>query len=145
MRGTQTDDARYLIEDTGAELRQYIVAANDEEKPFSRDQRRWVYASAKRDNNYFGFGSDNDFENANDYLVAPEGLAKSRPDRIFEARPVAPGGMEKDEVDNCVVVCETVFYDNKHVVAVSKCERSPDRLFTTRDPAGVSVRCFDDG
>jgi len=51
---------RYLIEKVGPELRQYIVANNDEELPFSRDQRRFVYASAKRQNAYFGFGTDND-------------------------------------------------------------------------------------
>ena len=39
---------RFLLEAVGPELRQYIVTANDEERPFSRDQRRWVYASAKR-------------------------------------------------------------------------------------------------
>ncbi|GAA3827616.1 FMN-binding glutamate synthase family protein [Nocardioides panacisoli] len=54
--------ARYWLEAVGPELRQYIVASNDEERPFSRDQRRWVYASAKLQNNYFGFGTDNDFE-----------------------------------------------------------------------------------
>src|SRR5262245_53076445 len=53
---------RYWLEDVGPELRQYIVTGNDEELPFSRDQRRWVYASSKRENNYFGFGSDNDME-----------------------------------------------------------------------------------
>lgn len=50
--------ARYLIEAVGPELRQYIVAANNEERPFTRDQRRWVYASAKKENNYFGFGTE---------------------------------------------------------------------------------------
>ncbi|GAB3840209.1 hypothetical protein GCM10029963_08440 [Micromonospora andamanensis] len=54
--------ARYLLESLGPELRQYIVAGNNEERPFTRDQRRWVYASAKRQNNYFGFGTDNDIE-----------------------------------------------------------------------------------
>ena len=54
--------ARYLVEAIGPELRQYIVAANNEERPFTRDQRRWVYASAKKQNNYFGFGTDNDVE-----------------------------------------------------------------------------------
>src|SRR5918994_1952861 len=53
---------RYLLESVGPELRQYIVTSNDEERPFSRDQRRWVYASAKLQNNYFGFGTDNDLE-----------------------------------------------------------------------------------
>jgi len=54
--------ARYLLEEVGPELRQYIVTGNDEERPFSRDQRRWVYASAKHENNYFGFGTDADVE-----------------------------------------------------------------------------------
>ncbi|WP_286967100.1 MULTISPECIES: FMN-binding glutamate synthase family protein [Arsenicicoccus] len=60
---------RFLVEAIGPELRQYVVAANDEERPFSRDQRRWVYASAKKENNYFGFGSDNDMEQAANYAV----------------------------------------------------------------------------
>ncbi|MGB0422637.1 MAG: FMN-binding glutamate synthase family protein, partial [Limisphaerales bacterium] len=38
---------RYLLESIGPELRQYIVTNNDEERPFSRDQRRWVYATSK--------------------------------------------------------------------------------------------------
>jgi glutamate synthase domain-containing protein 2 len=54
--------ARYLLEEIGPELRQYLVAGNNEERPFTRDQRRWVYASAKKANNYFGFGTDNDLE-----------------------------------------------------------------------------------
>ena len=53
---------RYILEAIGPELRQYIVTDNNEERPFNRDQRRWVYASSKRENNYFGFGSDNDME-----------------------------------------------------------------------------------
>ena len=60
---------RYLLESVGPELRQYIVTDNDEERPFSRDQRRWVYASAKKQNNYFGFGTDNDPEMSPSYLV----------------------------------------------------------------------------
>src|SRR5262245_12567714 len=60
---------RYWLESVGPELRQYIVTGNDEERPFSRDQRRWVYASAKKSNNYFGFGSDNDMEAQPNYLI----------------------------------------------------------------------------
>jgi glutamate synthase domain-containing protein 2 len=60
---------RYWLEAIGPELRQYIVTDNDEERPFSRDQRRWVYASAKRENNYFGFGSDNEMELQPNYLI----------------------------------------------------------------------------
>lgn len=54
--------ARYVLETIGPELRQYIVTSNDEERPFSRDQRSWIYASAKGENNYVGFGTDNDIE-----------------------------------------------------------------------------------
>jgi glutamate synthase domain-containing protein 2 len=60
---------RYLFEKVGPELRQYIVTGNDEERPFSRDQRRWVYASAKKENNYFGFGTDNDLERTPGYII----------------------------------------------------------------------------
>ncbi len=61
--------ARFFLERFGPELRQYIVTSNDEERPFSRDQRRWVYASAKLENNYFGFGTDNDLESGTGYAV----------------------------------------------------------------------------
>ncbi|MHC3001272.1 FMN-binding glutamate synthase family protein [Gordonia sp. GN26] len=61
--------ARYLLETVGPELRQYIVASNDEERPFSRDQRRWIYSSSKKENNYFGFGTDNDVEYTSGYPV----------------------------------------------------------------------------
>ncbi len=53
---------RYVLEEVGPELRQYIVTSNDEERPFSRDERRWVYASSKEEVNTFGFGTDNDLE-----------------------------------------------------------------------------------
>ena len=60
---------RYWLERFGPELRQYIVTNNNEERPFSRDQRRWVYASAKQENNYFGFGTDKDLELSPNHLV----------------------------------------------------------------------------
>ena len=60
---------RYWLEALRPELRQYIVTDNNEERPFSRDQRRWIYASAKRENNYFGFGSDNEMELQPNYLI----------------------------------------------------------------------------
>jgi glutamate synthase domain-containing protein 2 len=60
---------RYLLESVGPELRQYIVTDNNEERPFSRDQRRWVYASSKLQNNYFGFGSDNELESSPNYHI----------------------------------------------------------------------------
>jgi glutamate synthase domain-containing protein 2 len=61
--------ARYWLEAIGPELRQYVVAGNTEERPFDRDQRRWVYASSKLENNYFGFGTDNDIEHTSGYPI----------------------------------------------------------------------------
>ena len=49
---------RYLLMEAGPELRQYIIANNNEELPFNRDERDWIYRSAKGENNYFGFGTD---------------------------------------------------------------------------------------
>jgi glutamate synthase (ferredoxin) len=60
---------RYWLESLGGPLRQYIVTGNDEERPFSRDQRRWIYASSKKENSYFGFGTDNDLELTPGYLI----------------------------------------------------------------------------
>jgi glutamate synthase domain-containing protein 2 len=60
---------RYLFEAVGPELRQYIVTSNTEERPFSREQRSWIYASSKRENNYFGFGTDRELELSPNYLV----------------------------------------------------------------------------
>jgi len=72
--------ARYWLESIGPELRQYIVAGNDEERPFSRDQRRWVYASSKLENNYFGFGTDNDLEHTSgNVIVHHRTFGRTRP------------------------------------------------------------------
>ena len=53
---------RYLLEAFGPELRQYIVTSNNEERPFSRDQRRWIDASSDGKPNVFGFGTDDEME-----------------------------------------------------------------------------------
>ncbi|CAN5226785.1 FMN-binding glutamate synthase family protein [soil metagenome] len=60
---------RYYLEKIGPELRQYIVAGDDEERPFSRDQRRWVYASAKQENNYFAFGTDDPIDSTPGHVL----------------------------------------------------------------------------
>lgn len=62
-------NARFALETIGPELRQYIVSANNEERPFTRDQRSWIYASAKQQNTYFGFGTDNNVEFDEGWLV----------------------------------------------------------------------------
>ena len=71
---------RYWLEAIGPELRQYIVTSNDEERPFSRDQRRWVYASSKKENNYFGFGTDNDIERPGYILIRHSAFPLHPPD-----------------------------------------------------------------
>lgn len=48
---------RYWMEQIGPELRQYWVASDKEEQPFNRSERAWIYATAKGQNNFFGFGT----------------------------------------------------------------------------------------
>lgn len=78
---------RYLLEAVGPELRQYIVTSNNEERPFSRDQRRWIYASSKRELNTFGFGTDDDMEHV-DALT----ILKQSPFPAAAPRDGTPGG-----------------------------------------------------
>jgi hypothetical protein len=61
--------ARKLLETIGPELRQYIIAGNNEERPVHPRPARWVYASSKKENNYFGFGTDNDVEYTAGYPI----------------------------------------------------------------------------
>ncbi|ORB31045.1 FMN-binding glutamate synthase family protein [Mycolicibacterium parafortuitum] len=81
--------ARYLLEAIGPELRQYIITSNDAERPFSRDQRRWVYTSAKKENNYFAFGTDNDIEN-NSYPIIKHATFSD----VAAASPIHGGDLE---------------------------------------------------
>ncbi len=79
---------RYVLESFGPETRQYLVTDNDDERPFSRDQRRWIYSSAKATDTSFGFGTDNHLETIRDYLIIdhaafPLGLGAARPDPSF--------------------------------------------------------------
>jgi len=60
---------RYLLEMVGPEFRQYIVTNDNEERPFTRSQRRWVYASSKNENNYFGFGTSLDLEQTPNHIL----------------------------------------------------------------------------
>ena len=77
---------RYILESVGPELRQYIVTDNNAERPFNRDERTWVYTSAKKENNYFGFGTDNELEQVESYLIVKHS-AFPLPDR----HPGEPG------------------------------------------------------
>lgn len=70
---------RYVLESFGPELRQYILTSNDEEKPFSRDERRWIYTSAYARDNTFGFGTDNAVDATPDYLIIEQATFPQRP------------------------------------------------------------------
>lgn len=79
---------RYMIETIGPEMRQYIVANNREELPFNRRQRSWVYASSKKENNFQGFGTDQDAHTAGFVLIKPALLPKRLPkDHPFRTNP----------------------------------------------------------
>jgi glutamate synthase domain-containing protein 2 len=62
---------RYILESVGPELRQYIVANNREELPFTRRQRTWIYASSKKENHYQGFGTDQDIHESGYIFIKP--------------------------------------------------------------------------
>jgi len=81
--------ARYFLEEVGPELRQYIVTSNTEERPFNRDQRRWIYASSKQENNYFAFGTSKDLEVSPNYFII-----KHSP---FPLRSPLPGEADYDD------------------------------------------------
>ena len=82
---------RYLLEEIGPELRQYIVSGNDEERPFSRNQRRWVYASSKLENNYFGFGTDRNTEYLDGYpIIKQRTFATAVPNGVHSTDAVIP-------------------------------------------------------
>ena len=76
---------RYLFESIGPEIRQYFVANNREELPFNRIERSWIYASAKKENNYEGFGTDRDLYSHHHIFVnnamIPYQLSEDHPNR----------------------------------------------------------------
>jgi glutamate synthase domain-containing protein 2 len=71
---------RYFLESFGPELRQYIVANNREELPFNRQQRSWIYASAKTENNFQGFGTDQDIYSPGFVFIKPALMAYRLPE-----------------------------------------------------------------
>ena len=51
---------RYFFEELGQPFRQYLFSGDLEERPYNRVTRSWVYASAKGQNSFVGFGSQVD-------------------------------------------------------------------------------------
>jgi glutamate synthase domain-containing protein 2 len=81
---------RYLLESVGPELRQYIVTDNRQERPFDRNQRRWIYTSSKALNNNFAFGTDRDLETTADLVVVSQStFPLPRPNRDDDRLPCA--------------------------------------------------------
>ncbi len=112
---------RYWLEAIGPELRQYIVTSNNEERPFSRAQRRWVYASSKRDNNYFGFGTDQDVDRAANYLIVKH-----------SAFPLSEPRQDDQDYDpNYTIAC------NK-VMGQARCRREAFRPSSVVNISGMS-------
>lgn len=126
---------RYWLENVGPELRQYIVTSNNEERPFSRDQRSWVYASSKRQNNYFGFGTDNDLELSPNYLIVkhsvfplndpPHGDANYDPNYAISSAKVLGGFRQRKHAfrPNSVVNISAMSYGSLSGAAVEAINR----------------------
>ena len=126
---------RYWLEAFGPELRQYIVTSNDEERPFSRDQRRWVYASSKKEINTFGFGTDNELEEVESLVVFRQGAfpvpapAKGElgaaPDHVTPAGKVLGGahGRAKAFRPSSIVNVSGMSYGSLSPVAVEALNR----------------------
>jgi glutamate synthase domain-containing protein 2 len=83
---------RFILESVGPELRQYIVTSNDEERPFSRNQRRWVYATSKKEISTFGFGTDNSMDQPDHYLIIKHHALARPAEAEAMTRPVSPAG-----------------------------------------------------
>ena len=90
---------RKVLSELGPKLRQYIVADNNEERPFNRDDREWVYRSAAKGNNYFGFGTDNDIERTPDYLIIKQSTFP-----IFDAQPGDEGYDPQYNIESAKVI-----------------------------------------
>lgn len=56
--------ARYMMESIGPELRQYLFANDQEERPFNREERSEVYRKAKNVDSASSFGSQQNFDSS---------------------------------------------------------------------------------
>ncbi len=59
---------RYILENMGPELRQYLFLNNNEGTPFSRNEYKTAVLSGKYQSRILGFGSERDFEEAGFYV-----------------------------------------------------------------------------
>src|SRR5689334_23896226 len=87
---------RYLIEELGQPLRQYLFANDLEERPYNRVTRSWVYASAKGENNLVGFGSQADHRETGRLHIVPSMYPTLRRTGDAEPRPALIGADAKE-------------------------------------------------
>ena len=80
---------RFLLEDTGPELRQYIVESNTEGRPFNRDQRSLMYQRAKDVSDKKPFGTELEVYQENYAWIA----------HSIAPRPVVEGAARSLRVD----------------------------------------------
>ena len=92
---------RHVLSELGPKLRQYIVADNNEERPFNRDDREWIFRSADKGNNYFGFGTDNDIERTPGYLIIKQSTFP-----LFDAQPDDEGYDPDYKIESAKVMGE---------------------------------------
>ena len=95
---------RYLIEGTGAELRQYIVESNTEGRPFNRDMRSLIYQRAKNVSDKKPFGTELDvYEEGYGWLahsMVPKAVCE-HPDKLFR---IDVGGDDVTQPYSCSVL-----------------------------------------
>lgn len=93
---------RHFLSELGPKLRQYIVSDNNEERPFNRDDREWIYRSAAKGNNYFGFGTDNDIERSTGYLIIKQSTFP-----LFDPQPGDTGYDPEYKIESRKVIGES--------------------------------------
>jgi glutamate synthase domain-containing protein 2 len=83
---------RYLFEEIGQPLRQYFFSSDLEERPYNRVTRSWIYASAKGENNFVGFGSQVDHDAPGRMHILPSMFPTLEPDSRNVPQPRVIGG-----------------------------------------------------
>lgn len=76
---------RYFFEEMGQPLRQHLFAGDRDERPYNRVTRSWVYASAKGQNNFIGFGSQVDHSKPGRMVIVPSMYPTLTPRGMSEA------------------------------------------------------------
>jgi len=119
---------RKIVTSSGPKLRQYIVASNDEERPFSRDQRTWVDGTASGKGAYFGFGTDNVIDRDSHIIVKQSAFPDMTP--IGENAPLPAAkvmgawrGREKQFRPDSVVYVSAMSYGSLSGRAVEAINR----------------------